>query len=37
MEHSAQLLREKEDKCVLWELIYELWNQLWFLQRKWQV
>jgi len=32
----SSIIERKEDKYILWELIYELWNQLWILQRKFQ-
>jgi len=33
----SSILERKEDKYVFWENIYELRNQLWILQRKYQV
>jgi len=36
-EAISSIVERKEDKYVSWELIYELWNQLWILQRKYQV
>jgi len=30
----SSITEREEDEYVFWELIYELWNQLWILQRK---
>ena len=36
-EAFSSIIDGKEDKYVLWELIYESWNQLCILQRKYKV